>query len=164
MGIFSKLLLVLGLIFGIGAGLVGMQSVVQHRTPTDVINSDVHIPFIATPQDVFHKDRVAILLLGLDYNYNSKDEEVSSNARTDTIKAVALDLPSPANPAGNVSILSVPRDMAAIMPDGSENKVNAGYVGFNGNSAMAAHNSEKVIGTFLGLPGFDRYITLRTRR
>ena len=161
MGIFGKLLLALGLVFGIGVGLVGMQSVVQHRTPTDVINSDVRMPFIASPQELFHKDRVAILLLGLDYNYNTKDEEVSSNARTDTIKAVALDLPSPENPAGNVSILSVPRDMAAIMPDGSENKVNAGYVGFNGNSEMAAHNSEKVIGSFLGLPGFDRYITLR---
>ncbi len=158
---FGKLLIFLGLIVGIGAGAVAMQSVVQHRTPSDVIRSDVHIPFIATPQDVFHKDRVAILLLGLDYNYNTKDEEVSSNARTDTIKAVALNLPTSENPTGNVSILSVPRDMAAIMPDGSENKINAGYVGFNGNSAMAAHNSEKVIGRFLGLPGFDRYVTLR---
>ncbi len=158
---FGKLWIFLGLIVGVGAGAVAMQSVVQHRTPTDVIRSDVRMPFIASPQDVFHKDRVAILLLGIDYNYNSKDEEVSSNARTDTIKAVALNLPTAENPTGSVSILSVPRDMAAIMTDGSENKINAGYVGFNGNSAMAAHNSEKVIGKFLGLPGFDRYVTLR---
>jgi LCP family protein required for cell wall assembly len=161
LGIFGKVLLALGLIFGIGAGLVGMQSVMQHRAPTDVIGTDVRMPFIAEPQDLFHKDRVAILLLGIDYDYNSKDEEMSANARTDTIKAVALNLPSAQNPAGSIAILSVPRDMDAIMPDGSENKVNAGYGGFNGNSAMAAHNSEKVVGHFLGVPGFDRYVTLR---
>ena len=146
----------LGLIFGVGAGVVGMQSVVQHRAPTDVIGTDVRMPFIAEPQDLFHKDRVAILLLGIDYDYNSKDEEMSANARTDTIKAVALNLPSAQSPAGSIAILSVPRDMDAIMPDGSENKVNAGYGGFNGNSVMAAHNSERVVGGFLGVPGFDR--------
>ncbi len=161
MNVVTKLLIVLALLFGIAAGGVAMQSVVQHRTPSDVIGSDVRLPFIASPQELFHQDRIALLLLGIDYDYNSKDEEMSANARADTIKAVALDLPNERNPAGSVAILSVPRDMDAVMPDGSENKVNAGYGGFNGNSAMAAHNTERVVAGFLGVPRFDRYITLR---
>jgi LCP family protein required for cell wall assembly len=158
---FINGLIALALLVGIGTGVVAMQSLVQHRAPTDVIANDARMPFIPSPQDIFHKDRVAILLLGIDYDYNSKDEEMSSNSRSDTIKAVALDLPNAQAPAGAISILSVPRDMDAVMPDGRENKINAAYGGFNGNSAMAAHNSEKVVANFLGVPGFDRYVTLR---
>ncbi len=161
MNVAIKVLLVIALLAGIAAGGVAMQSVVQHRAPADVITSDVRLPFIASPQDIFHKERIAVLLLGIDYDYNSKDEEMSANARTDTIKTVALNFPTAQKPAGSIAILSVPRDMDAILPDGRENKINAGYGGFNGNSAMAAHNSERVVGTFLGLPGFDRYVTLR---
>ncbi len=161
MNFFIRFLIVVSLFVGIGAGVVAMQSVAEHRTPSEVIGNDVRMPFIRSPQDIFHKERVALLLLGIDYSYTSSDEETSTNARTDTIKAVALNLPNAQNPAGSISILSVPRDMDAVMPNGTENKVNAGYGGFNGNSAMAAHNSEKVIANFLGLPGFDRYVTLR---
>lgn len=161
MNLFVKFMCVLALIVGIAAGGVAMQSVVQQRSPSDVVISDVRMPFVPSPQELFEKDRVSLLLLGIDYDYNNKDEEMSSNARTDTIKTVALNLPTRENPAGSISILSVPRDMAAIMPDGTENKVNAGYGGFNGNWEMAAHHSELVVGRFLGLPGFDRFITLR---
>ena len=154
-------LIVLALLVGIGTGVVSVQSLVQHQAPTEVLGNDVRMPFIGAPEDLFHKERIAILLLGIDYDYNSKDEEMSANSRSDTIKAVALDLPNPQNPTGSISILSVPRDMDAVMPNGTENKINAAYGGFNGNSAMAAHNSEKVVANFLGVPGFDRYVTLR---
>ena len=76
------------------------QALVQHRSPTDVVTSDVAPFVIEPPQAHFHKDRIALLLLGIDYNYNDKDEEYSSDARTDTIKALSLNFPTTQNPQG----------------------------------------------------------------
>jgi len=158
--VVKRLFIALGLIVGVFIGAVATQSVLQRRAPNDVM-AGYGIPVIESPQALFRKDRVAILLLGIDYGYDSKDQETSSNARSDTIKAVALDLPSSGNPSGSVSLLSVPRDTGVVLPDGTENKINAAYGGFNGNTRMAAHNSERVVAKFLGIPGFDRYLTLR---
>jgi LCP family protein required for cell wall assembly len=158
-GFFGRLMIALGLLCGLVAGAVTVQSIVQHRNLFATAMND--FPVIPSPQSEFHKDRVALLLLGIDYDYNAKDEEYSANARTDTIKAVALNLPTDASPSGSISILSVPRDTDVVMPNGHEDKINAAYGGYNGNTAAAAHNSEKVIASFLGISGFDRYVTLR---
>jgi len=155
----GRLLIALGLAVGVLTGAIAVQSIVEHSNPIATAISD--FPVIPSPQSEFHKDRVAILLLGIDYDYNNLDEEMSANARTDTIKAVAVNLPTSANPNGSISILSVPRDTDVVMPNGRENKINAAYGGYNGNTAAAAHNSEKVVASFLGIPGFDRYVTLR---
>jgi LCP family protein required for cell wall assembly len=148
------------LALGIFIGTVATQSFVTRKSPTQVM-AGYGLPVIATPQTYFRKDRIAVLMLGIDYNYNASDIEYSTNARSDTIKAVALDLPTTANPNGSVSLLSIPRDTDVIMPSGREDKINAAYTGFGNDSAKAAHSSEKVVANFLGLPGFDRYITLR---
>ncbi|MBD5635441.1 MAG: LCP family protein [Candidatus Eremiobacteraeota bacterium] len=156
----ARLLIALALLVGIFAGTVVTQAWITRKSPTQIM-AGYGLPMIPTPQSYFHKDRVAILMLGLDYNYDKNDIEYSNNARSDTIKAVALDLPTTVNPTGSVSVLSVPRDVDAIMPDGSENKINAAYTGFGNDTARAAHNSEKAVASFLGVPGFDRYLTLR---
>jgi LCP family protein required for cell wall assembly len=156
----ARFLVVVALLAGIFVGTVAMQAWLTRRTPVQVM-AGYGLPVIPSPQTYFHKDRVAFLLLGIDYDYNANDIEYSTNARSDTIKAVALDLPTSANPNGSISILSVPRDTDVIMPSGAENKINAAYTGFNGDSSKAAHSSEKVVASFLGLPGFDRYVTLR---
>jgi LCP family protein required for cell wall assembly len=160
MNLVARLLLVIGFAAGIFAGVVAGQAWLQRRSPVDVM-AGYGLPVIPSPQGLFHKQRVAIALFGIDYDYSNTDEEYSKNARTDTIKAVALNLPSPRNPNGSISILSVPRDTDVVMPNGSENKINAAYGGYNGNWTAAAHNSEKVVANFLGIPGFDRFITLR---
>jgi LCP family protein required for cell wall assembly len=147
----------LALLAGLFAGVVATQSVLQRRAPVDVVGGYV----IPAPQAYFHQDRIALLLLGIDYDYSDKDEEFSTNARTDTIKAVALNLPTAVNPNGSISILSVPRDTDVIFPNGREDKINSAYGGFNGNTVAAAHNSERTVASFLGVPGFDRYVTLR---
>ena len=157
--VVGRVLLAFALVLAIAAGAIGVQSILTHNNPFATAMND--FPVIPAPQTEFHKDRIAVLLLGIDYDYNAKDEEFSANARTDTIKAVALNLPTPANPNGSVSILSVPRDTDVIFASGHEDKINSAYGGYNGNTAAAAHNSEKVIANFLGIPGFDRYITLR---
>lgn len=150
----------IALLVGVFAGTVVTQAFITRKSPTQVM-AGYGLPVIPSPQTYFHKDRVALLMLGIDYDYNAKDIEYSTNARSDTIKAVALDLPTAQNPNGSISILSVPRDTDVLMPDGRENKINAAYTGFDGDTAKAAHSSEKVVGNFLGIPGFDRYLTLR---
>jgi LCP family protein required for cell wall assembly len=159
MTLVGRVVIALALFAGVVAGAIAVQSVVQHSNPLTTAFND--FPVIPSPQSEFHKDRVALLMLGIDYSYNNLDEETSVNARTDTIKAVALNLPTAANPNGSISILSVPRDMDVVMPDGHEDKINAAYGGYNGNWSAAAHSSEKVVSKFLGVPGFDRFITLR---
>jgi LCP family protein required for cell wall assembly len=156
----ARIAVCVALCVGVFAGTVVTQAIITRRSPAQVM-AGYGLPVIPAPQTYFHKDRVALLLLGIDYDYNQNDIEYSTNARSDTIKAVALDLPTTQNPNGSISILSVPRDTDVLMPDGQENKINAAYSGFGGDTMKAAHNSEKVVAGFLGIPGFDRYLTLR---
>ncbi|MBD5604413.1 MAG: LCP family protein [Candidatus Eremiobacteraeota bacterium] len=156
----ARVAVCMALCIGVFAGAVFTQAFLTRRSPSQVM-AGYGLPIIPSPQTYFHKDRVALLMLGIDYDYNSKDVEYSTNARSDTIKAVALDLPTAANPNGSISILSVPRAIDVLMADGTENKINAAYTGFNGNTTKAAHSSERAVSQFLGLPGFDRYLTLR---
>ena len=158
--VFARILIALGLFVGVFAGVVAAQSYIQKKSAGDVM-AGYGLPVIESPQDHFHKDRVALLLMGIDYSYDAKDQETSADARADTIKAVAIDLPTAANPSGSVSMLSVPRDTDVVLPSGRENKINAAYGGFGFNTAMAAHAQERVVAKFLGIPRFDRYLTLR---
>jgi LCP family protein required for cell wall assembly len=160
MKILGRVLIVAAFVAGVFGGVVFGQAYLERKSPVDVM-AGYGLPVIPSPQSLFHKNRIAIVLLGIDYDYDAKDEEYSKNARSDTIKAVALNFPSQLNPSGSISILSVPRDTDVVLPDGSENKINAAYGGYNGNWMAAAHNSERVVGGFLGIPGFDRFITLR---
>ncbi len=154
----AGVVLVLGLCFGVLAGVVTVQAIMQKRSPQDVIAAY----FIEPPQAHFHKDRINILLLGIDYNYNDKDIEYSTNARSDTIMAISMLFPTAQSPTPRLNVLSVPRDMDVVMPNGHEDKINAAYTGPK-DPRVAAHSSEKVVADFLGLPppGFDRFITLR---
>ena len=158
--LIGRILIAFGLLVGVFAGVVAAQAVVQKRSATDVM-AGYGMPFIESPQSHFGKDRIAVLLMGIDYDYDSKDQESSRNARADTIKAVSLALPTQARPVGSIAMLSVPRDMGAVMTNGRENKINAAYGGFDYNYGAAAHNEERVVTKFLGAPTFDRYITLR---
>ena len=148
---------VLALVAGVVLGTIAVKAVVEHRSPVNVVVEQ----FVPPPQQYFHKDKIAILLLGIDYDYDSHDEEYSANARTDTIKAVAVNFPTPQNASGSIATLSVLRDTDTILPSGREDKINAAYGGFNGNAVKAARNSELAVSRFLGVPGFDRYLTLR---
>lgn len=105
---------------------------------------------VPEPQRLFQKERLAILLLGIDYNYDEKDIAYSAGARSDTIMAISLDLPT-----HSMHVLSVPRDMVYRFKDGHSDKINSAY------SLGGPREAERVIANFLGLPAFDRYIVLR---
>ena len=114
--------------------------------------------FVPAPESVFGKERIYVLLMGLDYDYSSLDEPTSKDARTDKIEAFALDFPSKV-----IQSVAVPRDMDAIV-DGHEDKINDAY------HYGGARNTDAVVGAFLGLPQnergtyFDRYVTLAHQR
>lgn len=75
---------------------------------------------IAFPMD---KDRMNILVLGIDYNRDSKGMPYSKGARSDTMMVVSL---SPT--ADFLNILSIPRDVyTEISPSLGMEKINAAY-------------------------------------
>ena len=134
-------LLVVGFI-----AIVAGFSVAFHRSPFQIVQGQ----FAPTPQELFHKDRILVLVEGLDYDYNDKDEEYSGQSRSDVIKAVDLDFRT-----NNVYVLSIPRDMDAVLPNGTESKINQAQADGGVREAQA------VISKWLGIPGFDRYVLLR---
>lgn len=111
--------------------------------------------FVPSPESVFGRNRLYVLLLGIDYNYDTKDQEYSTQARSDTIMAAGLDFPTK-----TVKIVSIPRDMDAPV-HGRDDKINSAF------AAGGEPNADAVIGAWLGLPKndrntyFDRYIVLK---
>jgi LCP family protein required for cell wall assembly len=141
-----RTLLVVGLILlGTGSGLAGF-AIVRHQNPFVAIVQT----FVPTPQQVFGKSNLLVLVEGLDYDYTANDVEFSTSSRSDMIKVVNLDFDTK-----NVYVLNVLRDMLATYPDGSQQKINAAQS--NGGTKEAQH----VIAKFLDVPGFDRYAVMR---
>lgn len=151
----DRLAYVLGgllIVFGLFTGLVAFTMVRSHtyNPVVGIVNY-----FVPSPESVFGKDRIYILLMGLDYDYTAQDEPTSKDARTDKIEAFALDFPSKV-----IESVAVPRDMDAIV-NGHEDKINDAY------QYGGPKNADAVVGSFLGLPKnsaggyFDRYVTLR---
>lgn len=133
------------LVLGFLALLAGF-SLAFHRTPLEVISGQL----TPSPQELFGKDHVLVLVEGLDYDYNARDEEYSTQSRSDVIKAVDLDFRT-----NNVYVLSVPRDMDAVLPNGEETKIN------QAQADGGTREAEAVIAKWLGIPSFDRYVVLR---
>ena len=111
--------------------------------------------FVPAPESLFGRDRLYVLLLGIDYNYDPKDQEYSTGARSDTIMVAGLDFPTK-----TVKIVSVPRDMDALVR-GHDDKINGAFA--SGGEPYA----DTVIGAWLGLAKnernryFDRYVVLK---
>ena len=106
--------------------------------------------FVPDPQQLFNKSNVRVLLVGLDYDYDTKDQETSKQSRSDIIMALNLDFTTQ-----RVSELSIPRDMVATLPGGRVAKIN------QAQSEGGIKESQAVVADWLGLPPFDRYIVLR---
>jgi len=117
-----------------------------HKNPLVAITQS----FVPTPQQVFGKSNILVLVEGLDYDYTASDIEYSANSRSDVIWAVNLDFDNK-----RIYELSVPRDMVATMPNGSQAKIN------QAQSDGGVREAMQVISSFLGIPGFDRYVVLR---
>ncbi|HUA08651.1 MAG TPA: LCP family protein [Candidatus Acidoferrales bacterium] len=142
----GRVTLVLALILlGTGSALAGF-AIFTHKNPIELIAQS----FVPSPQQVFGKPNLLVLVEGIDYDYTDNDVEFSTSSRSDMIKAVNLDFDDK-----GVYAISVLRDMEATYPNGSVHKINQAQS--DGGPAEA----QKVIANFLGIPGFDRYVLLR---
>ena len=128
-----------------GAAIYGV-SVARHENFLAALTQAV----APDPRQLFGKDRILILLMGKDYDYSPQDYETSKLSRSDVIQVYSLDLVN-----HRLNELSVPRDMDVILPNGNEAKINEAL------SEGGVPEAETVIGKFLGVPGFDRYVVLR---
>lgn len=106
--------------------------------------------FVASPQKMFGKQTLLVLVEGLDYDYTNNDQPFSTQSRSDVIWVVNFDFANQ-----QIYELSVPRDMLATFPDGSQHKIN------QAQSDGGPKEAEQVIAHFLGIPHFDRYAVLR---
>lgn len=106
--------------------------------------------FVPPPAQVFGKPNILVLVEGLDYDYTANDVEFSTQSRSDIIKAVNLDFADK-----GIYVLSVLRDMLATYPNGAQMKIN------QAQADGGVREAQQVIASFLGIPGFDRYVILR---
>ena len=81
-----------------------------------------------------------MMVLGIDYSYDDKDQPYSKGARSDTIMAAGVDFPTKRE--ARVSVL---RDTEALY-NGKDTKINQAYS--DGGVKLA----DRVIGDFLGMP------------
>jgi polyisoprenyl-teichoic acid--peptidoglycan teichoic acid transferase len=125
------------------SGRARQQAIVE-RVVTPIV-----APVVPAPAAVFGKQRIHVLVLGRDYDYTANDIEYSKASRSDIIMAFTFDFAT-----RTVTELSVPRDTAVTMPDGSEQKINAAL------SEGGVREARAVIAKYLGVP-FDRYVVLR---
>lgn len=142
----GKVALTLGIVvIGIVSAVAG-YTVVERKNPVTAFTQ----MFVPTPQQVFGKSNLLVLVEGLDYDYNEKDEEFSTNSRSDAIWAVNLDFANK-----RIYQLSIPRDMVATMPNGTQAKIN------QAQSEGGVKEAKSVIAQWLGIPPFNRYVILR---
>jgi LCP family protein required for cell wall assembly len=142
----SKVALMLGIVVvGIVSAAAG-YTVVERRNPVTAFTQI----FVPSPQQIFGKPNLLVLVEGLDYDYTEKDEEFSTNSRSDVIWAVNLDFANK-----RIYQLSIPRDMVATMPNGAQAKIN------QAQSEGGVKEAKSVIAQWLGIPPFNRYVILR---
>jgi LCP family protein required for cell wall assembly len=99
---------------------------------------------------VFGKQKLRVLVLGLDDNWSGNDEVYTSLSRSDTNIAVSIDLKSK-----NIGVLSIPRDLWMDIPKRGYSKLN---------EAIADGGPERTEATLvknLGTPDFDYYLVLK---
>jgi LCP family protein required for cell wall assembly len=136
------------IVLGIAAAAAG-YAVIERRNPVNAI-AQIGQMIVPSPRQVFGKPNLLVLVEGLDYDYTASDEEYSKNSRSDVIWAVNLDFANK-----RIYQLSIPRDMVATMPSGTQAKIN------QAQSDGGVSEAKNVIAQWLGIPGFDRYMILR---
>jgi LCP family protein required for cell wall assembly len=140
---------------GLVCGVVAYRMVHDHDTFQRSLSRTLPI-YVPPPEAVFDRQRIYLLVMGIDFNYDNKGMPYSKGARSDTIMVAGLDFPT-----RSVKLISVLRDTEAIV-DGHDTKINEAYA--DGGEKLADH----VIGDFLGLPPrpggtyFDRYVVINT--
>ncbi len=143
--------LLVALIVGIALGtLTFRRSNPNSVSPLSAVVGEIEHSMVPAPEKLFGTDRLRVLVVGLDYDYDRLDQETSKSARSDIIMALSLDFKN-----HRLHELSIPRDMVATLPDGQKAKIN------QAQSDGGIKESKAVIADWLGIPSFDRYVVMR---
>ena len=143
------------IVAGAVCGVIAYRMVHDHDSFQRSLGRTVPI-YVPPPEAVFDQDRIYLLVMGIDFNYDSKGMPYSKGARSDTIMVAGLDFPT-----RTVKLVSVLRDTEALV-NGHDTKINEAYA--DGGVKLA----DSVVGEFLGFPArpdgahFDRYVVINT--
>lgn len=142
-------------IAAVAVGLCGVEGVRIWNSPSQLAAIEqpaqqIAQIFVPDATQVFGKPDLRVLIIGLDYDYDDKDQETSKSSRSDIIMALHLDFAN-----HRIAELSIPRDMEATLPNGTRSKIN------QAQSDGGINESQRVVADWLGIPGFDRHIILR---
>jgi LCP family protein required for cell wall assembly len=109
-------------------------------------------PFLPAPNlvEVFGKQNLRVLVMGLDENWTDSDEAYTATSRTDTLIGVNVDLANK-----QISVLSIPRDLWVYIPKDGYGKINEAY------ADGGPERTETTVVKNLGTPPFDYYVVLR---
>lgn len=152
--LFTYLLGALLILVGVFFALVAYRMVSTGEDFRRAVYHTAPIIFVPPPETVFGKERIYVMLLGIDFNTDDKGMQYSKGARSDTIMVAGVDFPTKA-----VKLISILRDSQATV-GGRDTRINEAY------AVGGAKLSQQVIGDFLGLPknekgtSFDRYVVV----
>jgi LCP family protein required for cell wall assembly len=137
--------ILLVLVVLIGAGLAG---IVQTRGGWGRLLEGT--PLAPNLTDVFGKQKLRILVMGVDDSWTDSDEVYTSESRSDTNIAINIDLATK-----NLGVVSIPRDVWVEIPKVGHAKLN---------EAIADGGPERTEATLtqnFGMPAFDYYLILK---
>ena len=142
---------VIAAVVGVFIASIAVGATMFRTSPpvTTVVNA-VEQAVAPSPQRLFGKDRLRVLVVGLDYDYDRLDQPTSKSSRSDVIMAVDIDFRN-----HRINELSIPRDMIATLPNGQKAKIN------QAQSDGGIAEAKTVIADWMGIPSFDRYVVLR---
>ncbi|MBV8171102.1 MAG: LCP family protein [Candidatus Eremiobacteraeota bacterium] len=100
--------------------------------------------------EIFGKQKLRVLVLGVDENYTQNDIMYTANSRSDTMLAVNVDLAS-----HQVGIVSIPRDLWVHVPKSGYEKINEAI------ADAGPMRSEQAVIDNLNFPPFDNYVVLK---
>jgi len=143
-GVGLLAVLVVVLIAAVGAAFIGMNGGLRNALATLPLGGGQSLAH------VFGKDKLRILVMGIDDNWNDLDESYTAGARTDTLLATAIDLRSK-----DIGVLSIPRDLWVAIPKSGYAKINRAY------SDGGPQRSELAVEKTLGTPPFGYYMVLK---
>jgi LCP family protein required for cell wall assembly len=109
--------LLLAVLAGLGWVYKTVSAIAGHAPPATLLR------VVQQPRDFFlGKERVNVLVVGKDYNRDSRGMPYTKNSRADTIMLLSLDLVR-----RQAAAISVPRDTYVVAPDGIGGKINATF-------------------------------------
>ncbi|HXM19236.1 MAG TPA: LCP family protein [Candidatus Tumulicola sp.] len=142
-GLLATILIVLFVVGASATAYVYYKGGVRNALASlDILSPDL--------TQVFGRQKLRVLVMGLDENWTTSDEMYTSATRSDTMLATNIDLTSK-----QIAIISIPRDTWVHIPKSGYGKINEAIADAGPWRAIKTVEDE------LAFPHFDYYIVLK---